>query len=115
MTHLEQQCRMKLLTERVAWLARLQAVQEAQSEGPWCDAYRLTPQQVQTKLRTIMSALGRIRDGSYGTCRMCREPVEAERLLALPDTELCSACQRRLEAKVLHRPRGALVPAARCG
>lgn len=43
----------------------------------------------------IQGALERIDDGSYGRCEVCGEPIEAERLDALPYTTLCLADARR--------------------
>lgn len=40
------------------------------------------------QLREIDSALGRIEDGEYGVCEETEEPIEEERLLALPWTRL---------------------------
>lgn len=43
----------------------------------------------------IQGALGRIDDGSYGRCEVCGQPIEPERLDALPYTTLCLADARR--------------------
>jgi RNA polymerase-binding transcription factor DksA len=43
----------------------------------------------------IQGALERIDDGSYGRCEVCGQPIEAERLDALPYTTLCLADARR--------------------
>ncbi|SRR6266536_224779 len=43
----------------------------------------------------IRGALGRLDDGSYGSCEACGQPIEAERLDALPYTTLCLADARR--------------------
>src|SRR5690606_23843463 len=40
------------------------------------------------QIREIDSALQRIEDGSYGVCEETEEPIEEERLLALPWTRL---------------------------
>jgi DnaK suppressor protein len=49
----------------------------------------------QQTLDEIEAALGRIADGSYGTCEVCGEPIGAERLSAIPWARLCIADQRR--------------------
>jgi DnaK suppressor protein len=49
----------------------------------------------QQTLDEIEAALGRIADGSYGTCEGCGEPIGAERLSAIPWARLCIADQRR--------------------
>lgn len=46
----------------------------------------------QARARTVMAALGRMRDGSYGICRRCREPIAYPRLAAIPETATCVAC-----------------------
>jgi DnaK suppressor protein len=46
-------------------------------------------------IEKIQGALGRIDDGSYGRCEACGQPIEAERLDALPYTTLCLADARR--------------------
>ena len=38
----------------------------------------------QDELREVRSALDRIAEGSYGLCQQCGEPIELERLRALP-------------------------------
>ncbi|MEI4233361.1 TraR/DksA family transcriptional regulator [Roseovarius sp. D22-M7] len=40
----------------------------------------------------IRAALARIRDGSYGTCTVCGEPISEERLEVLPETPMCRVC-----------------------
>ena len=48
-------------------------------------------------LADVEDALGRIVDGSYGTCRHCGKPIELARLKALPTAVSCYVCQERLE------------------
>lgn len=53
-------------------------------------------------LASVDAALARIDDGSYGLCRTCHDPIEADRLLADPLLEFCLdhltvAQQRALE------------------
>jgi DnaK suppressor protein len=45
----------------------------------------------------ITRAIGRIDDGSYGTCERCGKPIDAARLKALPHALLCMDCKRREE------------------
>lgn len=42
--------------------------------------------------RAIRAALARIKNGSYGECVKCHEPIEEERLDVLPHTPLCARC-----------------------
>lgn len=40
----------------------------------------------------ILAALGRIRDGQYGTCAKCGGAIAAARLAAMPTATTCLAC-----------------------
>lgn len=40
-------------------------------------------------LARIDAALARIAKGTYGTCRVCGQPIPHERLEAIPDTPYC--------------------------
>jgi DnaK suppressor protein len=42
----------------------------------------------------IDAALGRIEDGTYGTCARCGQPIPEERLAAVPYATLCLSCKR---------------------
>lgn len=44
------------------------------------------------EIARIRAALQRIRDGSFGTCAQCGDPISPERLAVLPDTPLCKNC-----------------------
>ena len=45
----------------------------------------------------ITRAMGRIDEGTYGTCERCGKPIDAARLKALPHALLCMDCKRREE------------------
>ena len=49
------------------------------------------------RLEQIDAALGRIEDGTYGTCAVCGKPIGEERLRAVPWATLCIDDQRRQE------------------
>jgi RNA polymerase-binding transcription factor DksA len=49
----------------------------------------------QTELRQLDSALRRLAEGHYSTCSICGEPIEEERLAAVPYTDRCRACAER--------------------
>ena len=49
-------------------------------------------EQARVHLTDIDDALGRIDEGSYGVCEICREPIAAERLAARPVARTCIAC-----------------------
>ena len=44
-------------------------------------------------LRNIQAALGRIKDGTFGTCANCEETIGQNRLVAVPWTPFCIRCQ----------------------
>jgi RNA polymerase-binding protein DksA len=48
------------------------------------------------QLHQIEKALGRIDDGTYGTCEICGKEIPVERLEAVPWTTLCIEDARRL-------------------
>jgi DnaK suppressor protein len=49
------------------------------------------------ELAYIENALQRMRDGQYGTCESCQQPIPMARLNALPYATLCIDCQREAE------------------
>ncbi len=48
------------------------------------------------KIRAIDAALKRVRDGEYGVCEECSEPISEKRLKAVPWTRCCLHCQENL-------------------
>lgn len=49
------------------------------------------------ELRRIDGALVRLKDGSYGQCEDCDQPIAPARLEAEPTASRCIACQERYE------------------
>lgn len=49
------------------------------------------------QLRNARAALGRIKDGSFGTCQQCDEEISLKRLTAIPWTPFCIACQEAFD------------------
>jgi len=45
----------------------------------------------------LAEALERLREGEYGTCQECGEPIAPARLRAMPEVVNCVRCQDRLE------------------
>jgi len=45
----------------------------------------------------LAEALDRLREGSYGCCEECGEPIAPARLKALPEVTTCVRCQDRIE------------------
>jgi RNA polymerase-binding transcription factor len=46
-------------------------------------------------LKAIEEALARMREGTYGVCTDCKEPITKARLEAVPWTHLCRECKER--------------------
>ena len=51
-----------------------------------------------TLLREVEEALLRVREGTYGVCQECAEPISPKRLQALPWAKFCVRCQEMLGA-----------------
>lgn len=49
------------------------------------------------KVRQIDNALLKIKEGSYGICDECGEPISKKRLQIIPYSNLCINCQSRAE------------------
>lgn len=56
------------------------------------------------ELAQIEEALGRIRQGSYGSCESCGEEIPLARLQALPYATRCVKCQRESEQQQTDHP-----------
>jgi DnaK suppressor protein len=50
-----------------------------------------------TKLKKVAEALSSIKNGDYGYCRRCDEPIASARLAAKPEANLCILCQDKLD------------------
>lgn len=59
------------------------------------------PADLRSLLDQVDRALGRLEDGSYGLCEVCREPVENERLNADPLVRNCLDCLSSAERRAL--------------
>jgi DnaK suppressor protein len=49
------------------------------------------------KGQALAEALGQIREGTYGLCRVCGERIPRRRLEVLPTATLCVPCQEQRE------------------
>lgn len=49
------------------------------------------------KLDALDQALQRARQGGYGICERCGQPIDPARLEAVPDTTLCVNCKTIIE------------------
>jgi len=63
----------------------------------------LTLANASAELHQVVSAMRRMDDGSYGECQDCGEPIDERRLLALPATRYCTACQAIHERPTMPR------------
>jgi len=48
----------------------------------------------QAEIEMIEAALGRVKNGTYGTCLSCGEQISEERLDVVPHAALCRNCAR---------------------
>jgi DnaK suppressor protein len=62
------------------------------------------------QLRDARAALGRIREGSFGTCQECDEDIHPKRLAAVPWAIFCIGCQEAADRNLeeLRASRGLL-------
>ena len=51
---------------------------------------RATLSALETEYRDIKRALQKIADGNYGTCEICGEPIEEDRLNFKPTARTCT-------------------------
>ncbi|MFD8554997.1 TraR/DksA family transcriptional regulator, partial [Streptomyces fradiae] len=49
-------------------------------------------------LHDVEAALERMDRGGYGTCELCRHPIELRRLTIVPQARYCGRCHRVREA-----------------
>lgn len=47
----------------------------------------------QAEMTRIDRALARIENHEYGSCAACHEPIDPQRLAAVPEAEFCYACE----------------------
>ncbi len=55
------------------------------------------------EIMSIDEALLRLREGTYGTCQRCGEPIRIERLEVQPYTPYCVDCKEELELQEAQR------------
>lgn len=48
-------------------------------------------------LTDVRRAIARMRDGVYGTCQYCGQPIPEQRLIARPASSSCVACKEELK------------------
>ena len=54
------------------------------------------------RIGELRGALGRLEEGTYGTCIVCKARMQAELLLDDPTRRCCSGCEKRLSRAAIH-------------
>jgi DnaK suppressor protein len=88
-----------------ARLAEREPIAVTREPDPVDDGLQLAAREVATDLmrkdrellHQVEAALVRLRDGSWGICSSCGEPISERRLAAVPWAELCVECQALAE------------------
>ena len=57
-------------------------------------AYR---ERLADRINRLTRALELLTRGTYGVCEVCKDPIGAERLAAIPEVTTCRRCQERVE------------------
>lgn len=55
--------------------------------------------QAQQRRANLSTLLRRLHLADFGMCRICQQPMDPERLLAVPDAVACAPCLNRLRAR----------------
>lgn len=53
-------------------------------------------EELSSSLKDVESALRALEQGSYGTCKYCKQPISEERLRIRPTSTSCVACKKTL-------------------
>jgi RNA polymerase-binding transcription factor DksA len=88
----------RLRTEQLDELALDAAESVAIGDEPRLQVIRVLRMAAESGLGEIDAALERLRDGVYGSCERCTEPIQWERLEVLPTARLCTPCQSLVES-----------------
>jgi len=80
------------LGEPIGRLSRMDAIQQQQMA-------RATRDALETRRQQVAAALAAVEPGDYGSCRRCKESIDAARLRVRPESPLCLDCQRDLERR----------------
>jgi DnaK suppressor protein len=99
------QCHVRLELERLALLSRIQASDRVRATEGLDPSDQELAHQMCVKLRRVESALHQLAQDAFGLCQTCHQRIDDERLLALPDADLCIDCQRELERTSIKRYR----------
>ena len=61
--------------------------------------------ELEGQLESLDRALEMVRQGTYGICERCGQPIDPARLEAVPETTLCLPCKQLSERSAQSRPR----------
>lgn len=56
--------------------------------------------ELSTAIRDIHGALKAIQNGTYGTCKYCKQPIDEARLHVRPTSTSCVACKKTLTQEI---------------
>jgi len=59
---------------------------------------------LEAELTKVNDALTRLKNGKYGTCERCGQPIDPMRLERLPSTTLCISCARQEKDRFIRPP-----------
>lgn len=90
--HSSEGARPVALDQPIGRLSRMDAMQQQSMVQANRSAAR-------NQLELVKTALRRIREGDYGDCLGCEEPIPFSRLQVKPETALCIDCQRGTEQR----------------
>jgi DnaK suppressor protein len=80
------------LSQPIGRLSRVDALQAQQMA-------RAQRRRDEGQLQLVKAALSRLRQGTYGECADCGEPIAFDRLSASPEVALCRACRQVLDGR----------------
>jgi len=71
-------------------IGRLSRLDSMQMQEMALDAQRRR----EARIRQLQEALERMDSGDYGTCALCHQTIEYERLSTYPEAPVCGRCRR---------------------
>ncbi len=74
-------------------IGRLSRMDAMQMQG----MAQLNRRQLEVRRERIKVALAALENGTYGTCRACKGPIDLARLEAQPEVPFCQPCQEAFE------------------
>ncbi len=54
---------------------------------------------LENKLQKVEDALAAAKEGTYGICTVCGQPIDPARLRIMPETTVCVTCKAAMERK----------------